>query len=84
MNKRISKSLGSKLSQKILDHAKQSVADALKTASKRAIQKRAEANGDLIRNRIADKISRASKRSPKNKSETNQKKYLQKDMHLQN
>ena len=29
--------------------------DALKTASKRAIQKTAEASGDLVGNKIADK-----------------------------
>ena len=31
--------------------------DAIKTASKRAIQKVAEANGNLIGNKITDKIS---------------------------
>ena len=40
--------------QKLLNHAKQSVTDALKTASKRAIQKTTEATGDLIGNKIAD------------------------------
>ena len=35
----ISKNLSSKYSQKILDQAKQSATDALKTTSKRAIQK---------------------------------------------
>ena len=38
----ISKSLSSKYSQKPLDHGKQSAIDALKTASKIAIQKAAE------------------------------------------
>ena len=33
----------------LLDHAKQSAVDALETTSKRAIQKTAEATGDLIR-----------------------------------
>ena len=32
----------------LVDHAKQSAIDALKTASKKAIQKAAEALGDLI------------------------------------
>ena len=36
--------------QKILNHAKQSATDELKTASKRAIQKTAETTGDLIGN----------------------------------
>ena len=34
--------------------------DAIKTASKRAIQKTAEATGDLIVNKIADKVFRKS------------------------
>ena len=37
------KQLNSKYNQKLLDHPKQSVTDAIKTASKRAIQKTAEA-----------------------------------------
>ena len=37
--KNISKNLGSQYSQKLLDHAKQSATDALKTISKREIQK---------------------------------------------
>ena len=52
----ISKSLNSKYSQKLLDHANQSTADAFETSSKRVIQKTAEATGDLIENKIADKI----------------------------
>ena len=38
ISKNISKNLSRKYSQKLLDHAKQSTADAFKTASKRAIQ----------------------------------------------
>ena len=38
--KNISKNVSSKYSQKLLDHAKQSATDALKTASKRTIQKK--------------------------------------------
>ena len=50
--KSISRNLSSKYSRKLLDHAKQSPADTLKTDSKRAIQKTAEATGDLIGNKI--------------------------------
>ena len=46
------------------------MADVLKTASKRAIQKTAEATGDLIGNAIADKIMKSSKTSQQNNSET--------------
>ena len=43
------KSLSNKYVQKRLDSAKKSTTDAIKTASKRAIQKTAEATGDLIK-----------------------------------
>ena len=46
--KNIGKNLSNKYSQKRLDSAKQSTADVIKTVSKRAIQKPAEATGDLI------------------------------------
>ena len=38
----------------------------MKTASQRAIQKTAEATGDLVGNKIADKITSISKKSTKN------------------
>ena len=46
--KKIGKNLSDKYSQKPLDTAEKSTTDAIKTASKRAIQKTAEATGDLI------------------------------------
>ena len=55
--------MSNKYSQKLVDTAKKSAIDAIKTASKRAIQKTAEAAGDLIGNKIADKITSASKKS---------------------
>ena len=48
IGKKISEILRAKCSQKLFDHAKQSATDALKTTSKRVIQKTTEANGDLI------------------------------------
>ena len=72
IDKDISKNLTSKYSQKLLDHAKESATDGLKTTSKRAIQKTAEATGDLISNKIAYKITRVSKLSPQNNSVTNE------------
>ena len=57
------KSLSNKYGQKLLDSAKKSTTDAIKTASKRAIQKTAEATGDLIGNKSADKITSVSKKS---------------------
>ena len=64
-----SKYLSGKYSQKFLDHAKQSATDALKTTSKREIQKTAEATGDLIGNKITDKIRKVSRSSPQNSLE---------------
>ena len=53
--KNMGKNLSNKYDQKPLNSAKKSTTDAIKTASKRAIQKLAEATGDLIGNKIADK-----------------------------
>ena len=60
-SKYMGKSLSNKYGQK-LDSAKKSLTDAIKTASKRAIQKSAEATVNLIGNKIADKITRLSKK----------------------
>ena len=65
--KKIGKNLSNKTGQKLLDSAKKIYKmDAIKTASKRAIQKTAEATGDLIGNTIADKITSVSKNLLKN------------------
>ena len=61
--KNIGKNLSNKYSQKRLDSAKKSTPNAIKTASKRAIQKTAEAACDLIGNRIANKMTSVSKKS---------------------
>ena len=54
-----------KYSQKLLHSAKKFTTDEIKTSLKRAIQKTAEATGDLIGNKNADKITSVSKRSSK-------------------
>ena len=69
--KNIGKSLSNKYGQKLLDSAKKFTTDAIKTASKREIQKTAEATGDLIGKKVADKIT--SKASPKEVSVSNKK-----------
>ena len=56
------KSLSNKYGQKLLDSPKKFTTDAIKTASKRALQK-TEATGDLIGNKIADKKTSVSKKS---------------------
>ena len=63
--KNICKSLSNKYGQKFLDSAKKSTTDAIKTTSKRAIQKTTEATGDLVGNKIADKITSISKKPAK-------------------
>ena len=44
---------------------KKSAIDEFKTTSKRAVQKTAQADGDLIGNKIAEKITKFSKISQK-------------------
>ena len=59
------RSMSNKYGKKLVDTAKKSTTDAIKTVSKRAIQKTAEATRDLVGNKIADKIPSASKKSSK-------------------
>ena len=54
---KFAKNLNNKYGQKLVDTAKKSATDALKTAGKRAIQKTAEAIGVLVGNTIANKIT---------------------------
>ena len=56
-------SMSNKYGKKIVDTAKKSATDAIKAASKRAIQKNAEETGDLIGNKVAGKITSISKKS---------------------
>ena len=53
--KNMGKILSNKYGQKLLDSAKKSTTDVIKTASKREIQKTAKATGDLTGNKIAEK-----------------------------
>ena len=82
------KSLSNKYGQKIFDSAKISTTDAIKTASKRAIEKTGAGTGDLIGNKIADKIrsilrKKSTKELPNDETEqehieraTPKKKYI--------
>ena len=68
---------GDKYCKKLIDIATKTGIDAAKTASKRVIQKTAEAAGDLIRNKIADKIPSIGKTKDKEKEkETQKKKFI--------
>ena len=64
--KSISKNLKNKYDQKLFDSAKKSTTDAIKTASKGAIQKTAEASGDLTGSKIADELMSVSKKPDPN------------------
>ena len=60
IGKSISEKVSSKYSQNLLDHAKQSATDALKTTSKIVIQKIAETTGYLIGNKIRGRVTEVS------------------------
>ena len=86
--KNMGQSLSNKYGQKLLDSAKKSATDAIKTASKRAIRKTTEATGDLIGHKIADKMTSVSKK-PSNDNNNNDNveltthKNIRKDIYLQ-
>ena len=79
------KNLSNKYGQKLLDSAKKSTTDAIRTASKRAIQKTAKATGDLIGNKTADKITSVSKKPSNNNNNedveltTDKKRYISRE-----
>ena len=86
--KNIGKNLSNKYGQKLLDSAKKSTTDAIKTTPKRAIQKTAEATGHWIGLKIADKITSVSKknlqqRTLKNHIQMIKYKHQKKDTYLQ-
>ena len=69
--KSMGKSLSNKYGQKLLDGAKKYMTDAIKIASKRAIQNTAEATDNLIGNKIVDKIASLSKKPNNNNNNNN-------------
>ena len=62
-----------------MDTATKTGIDVAKTASKRVVQKTAEATGDLIGNKIADKITSIGK--PKEKETTATKKKNRRNLY---
>ena len=70
IGKNVNKNLSGRYSQKLLDHAKQTAADAFKITSKSAIQNKADSIGDLIGNAIANRITKISINLKQNNSET--------------
>ena len=81
--KDMSKNLSNKYGEIFLDSAKTSKADAIKTAPKRAIQKTAEATGDLIGKKIADKITSGSTELHSKKSTAENSKKSHSDYKLE-
>ena len=75
---KVAKNLGNKYNHKykLLDSAKKSTTDAIKTAPKRAIQKLAAAAGDLIDNKIVDKISDSNISSKETNNEIPKERYI--------
>ena len=66
---------GDKESKKLIDTATKTGIDAAKTASKRVVQKTAEATGDLIRNKITDNITSLGKTKSKKKKKIKDSKF---------
>ena len=87
IGKNISKILSGKYSQEFLNYAKQSAREALTPGSKKAIQKRAEATGDLTDFRINYKglkdFTAEKFRDSYNWNRRKIKKYQKKDIYLQ-
>ena len=80
IGKNIIENLSNKYSQKRLDHAKQSATDALKTVSKREIQKTAKSTSDLIGNSKSEKFHRIIVQKELKISMI--RKYIKKDRYL--
>ena len=86
------RSMSNKYGKKLVDTATKSATDAIKTSSKRAIQKTAEAAGDLVRNNTADKITSVSKKSTEKlptmdedtELSTHKKRYMSPEHFLEN
>ena len=60
----------------MIDTATKTGIDAVIIASKRVVQKSAEATGDLIRNKIADETTSAGKTKSKEKEDERQEIYI--------
>ena len=80
------RNLNNKYGQKLWILLKKSATDAFKIASKRAIQKTAEATRDLVGNTIPNKITSISKKKKKQQVNHTQMwltmKYQKKDIYL--
>ena len=66
-----------KYGKRLMDTATKTRIDVAKTASKRGVQKTAEATGDLIGNKIADKITSLGKTKSRGNEDERQEIYIQ-------
>ena len=64
------------MEKKLIDTATKIEVDAAKTASKRVVQKTAEATGDLIGNKIDDKITSVGKSKKDDKTKKVEEIYV--------
>ena len=67
---------GDKYGKKIIDTATKTIINAAKTASKRVVQKTAEAAGDLIGNKITDQITSIGKTKEKEYTNKPEETYI--------
>ena len=67
---------GLKYGKKINGYSNKTGIDGAKTASKRVVQKTAEATWDLVGNKIADRITSLGKTKSKEKGDERQKIYI--------
>ena len=67
---------GEKYGEKLMDTPTKTGIDPVNTASKRVVQKAAEATRDLMRNKIADKITSVGKSKEKEKTKKAEEIYI--------
>ena len=67
---------GDKYGKKLMNIATKTGIDAVKTSSKRVVQKTSEATGDLIGNKIADKITSVGITKSKKQEDERQEIYI--------
>ena len=72
----LARKFGDKYGKKLMDAATKTGIDAGKSASKRVVQKIAEATGDLIRNKIFDKITWLGKTKSRKKEKEDERQEI--------
>ena len=70
------RTFGNRYDKKLMDTAAKTGIDGAKTASKRVVQKTAEAAGDLIGNKIADEITSVGKSKENEKTNKTEEIYI--------